>query len=54
MGSSYKGSDDTFFGGERGTGVVADIEVGVCWFSVEKRGFVSVDKDVHVWKNSIL
>ena len=35
MSSSCKGSDDTVFGGRGGTGIVADIEVGVCRFSVE-------------------
>ena len=37
-----------------GTGIVADIEVGVCRFSVDRRGFVSVDEDVHVWKRFIM
>ena len=52
MSSSCKGSDDTVFGGRGGTGIVADIEVGVCRFSVD--GCVGVYEDVHVRKRSIL
>ena len=48
------GSADTVFGGWRGTVIVADIEVYVSRFSVDRRGFVGVDEDVHVWKRSIL
>ena len=51
MSSSCKGSDDTVFGG---TGIVADIEVGVCRFSVDRCGFVGVYEDVHVRKRSIM
>ena len=40
MSSSCKGSDETVFGGRGGTGIVADIEVGVCRFSVDGCGFV--------------
>ena len=29
MGSSFEGSDDTVFGGRGGTGIVADVKVGV-------------------------
>ena len=50
MSSSCKGSDDTVFGGRGGTGIVADIEVGVCRFSVDGCGFVGVYEDVHVRK----
>ena len=32
MSSSCKGSDDTVFVGRGGTGIVADIEVGMCRF----------------------
>ena len=41
MSSSCKGSDDTVFRGRGGTGIVADIEVGVY-------------EDVHVRKRSIM
>ena len=51
MSLSCKGSDDTVFGGRGGTGIVADIEVGVCRFSVDRCGFVY--EDVHVRKRSI-
>ena len=54
MSSSCKGSDDTVFGGRGGTGIVADIEVGVCWFSVDRCGFFGVYEDVHVRKRSIM
>ena len=37
--------DDTVFGGRGGTGIVADIEVGVCRFSVDGCGFVGVYED---------
>ena len=46
MSSSCKGSDDT--------GIVADIKVGVCRFSVERCGFVGVYEDFHVRKRSIM
>ena len=39
---------------KRGTGIVADIEVGVCRFSVDRCGFVCVYEDVHVRKRSIM
>ena len=39
MSSSCKGSDDTVFVGRGGTGIVANIEVGVCRFSVDRCGF---------------
>ena len=42
MSSSCKGSDDTVIGGRGGTGIVADIEVGVSRFSVDRCGFVGV------------
>ena len=29
MGSSFKGFDETVFGGRKSTGIVADIEIGV-------------------------
>ena len=32
----------------------ADKKVGLCRFSVDSRGFVSMDEDAHVWKRSIL
>ena len=54
MGSSCKGSDNTVFGVLRCTGIVADIEVGVCRFSVDRCGFVSVDEDVHVRTRSTM
>ena len=54
MSSSCKGSDDTVFGGRGGTGIVADKEVGVCRFSVDRCGFVGVYEDVHVRKISIM
>ena len=54
MSSSCKGSDDTVFGRRGGTGIVADIEVGVCRFSVDRCGFVGVYEDVHVRKRSIM
>ena len=54
MSSSCKGSDDTVFGGRGGTGIVADIEVGVCRFSVDRCGFVGVYEDAHVRKRSIM
>ena len=48
MSSSCKGSDDTVFGGRGGTGIVADIEVGVCRFSVDRCGFVGVyEEKIH-------
>ena len=43
MSSSCKGSDDTVFGGRGGTATVADIEVGVCRFSVDRCGFISAN-----------
>ena len=46
MSSSCKGSDDTVFGGRGGTGIVADIEVGMCRFSVDGCGFVGVYRRV--------
>ena len=52
MSSSCKGSDDTVFR-RGGTGIVADVEVGVCRFSVDRCGFVHVYEDVHVRKRSI-
>ena len=54
MGSFCRGSDDTVFGGSRGTGIVADVEVGVSRFSVDRSGFVRVGEDIHVQKGSIL
>ena len=36
------------------TGIVADIEVGVCRFSVDRCGFVGVYEDIHVRKRSIM
>ena len=39
VGSSCKGSDNTVFGGERGTG-----NVGVSGFSVDSSGLVVVDE----------
>ena len=53
MSSSCKGSDDTVFGGRGGTGIVADIEVGVCRFSVDRCGFVGVYENVHVRNTSM-
>ena len=37
----------------KGTGIVVDIEVGVCRFSVDRRGSVSVDEVVHVFVRKI-
>ena len=54
MSSSCKGSDDSVFDGRGGTGILADIEVGVCRFSVDRCGFVCVYEDVHVRKRSIM
>ena len=54
MSSSCEGSDDTVFGGRVGTGIVADTEVGVCMFSVERCWFVGAYDDVHVRKRSIM
>ena len=54
MSLSCKGSDDTVLGGRWGTGIVADIEAGVCRFSVDRCGFVGVYEDVHVRKRSIM
>ena len=54
MSSSCKGSNDTVFVGRGGTGIVADIEVGMCRFSVDGCGFVGVYQDVHVRKISIM
>ena len=54
MSSSCKGSDDTVFGGRGGTGIVVDIEVGMCRFSVDGCGLVGVYEDVHVRKRSIM
>ena len=54
MSSSCKGCDDTVFGGRGGTGILADIEVGVGRFSVDGCGFVGVYEDVHVKKRSIM
>ena len=54
MSSSCKGSDATAFGGRGGTGIVADIEVGVCMFSVDRCRFVGVYEDVYVRKRSIM
>ena len=54
MSSSCKGSDDTVVGGSGVTGILTDIEVGVCRFSVDRCGFVGVYEDVHVRKRSIV
>ena len=37
-----------------GTRIVADIEVGVCRFSVDGCGFFGVYENVHVRKSSIM
>ena len=54
MSSSCKGSDDTVFGRRGDTGIVVDIQVDVCRFSVDRFGFVGVYEDVYVRKRSIM
>ena len=51
MGSSCKGSDHTILRGGRGTGIVAEIEVGVSRFSEDRSGIVRLDDDIHVGKD---
>ena len=48
MSSSCKGSDDTVFEGRGGTGIVADIEVGVYRFYVDRCEFVGVYEDAAI------